>query len=169
MRWRRPPGVERAPGARVARGAVLVAAPGGRIVLGATAVVGPRCELRAGPNAVVEVHGALEERCRLVAAAGVVVEEGAHLGAECALLDADPVFDDPERPVREQGLRAAPIRIGAGALLGPRVAVLAGVTVGAGATVVANSVCTRDVPPRATAAGTPAHRSPRPRTPTRSS
>ncbi len=158
MRRRLPQGVERSAGARVGRRVVLAAERGGRIVLGRSAVVGDRCELRAAPGAVIVVEGALDEGCRLVAQASITVEAGARLGPECVLLDADPAFGDPERPVREQGLRVSPVRIAAGARLGPHVAVLRGVTVGAGATVLAHSVCTRDVPARAEAAGVPAHR-----------
>ena len=88
----------------------------------------------------------------------IVVEAGARLGPECVVIDADPVFDDVERPIREQGVRAAPVRIAAGALLGARVAVLRGVTVGPGATVLAHSVCTRGVEPAAAVGGVPAHR-----------
>ena len=158
MRRRIPEGVERAVGARVGRRVVLAAERGARIVLGPAAVVGDRCELRAAPGAVIVVKGTLDEGCRLTAQASITVEAGAWLGPECVLIDADPAFDDPERPVREQGVRAAPVRIAAGALLGPRVAVLRGVTVGAGSTVLAHSVCTRDVPAGAEIAGTPAHR-----------
>ncbi len=158
VRRRSPPGVERAPGARVGRHVVLVASGGGRIVLGPAAVLGARCELRAAPGAVIVVDGTLDDGCRLVAHAAITVEAGARLGQECALIDVDPVFEDPERPVREQGVRAAPIRVGARAVLGPGVAVVRGVTVGAGATVLARSVCTRDVPAGARVAGTPAHR-----------
>jgi acetyltransferase-like isoleucine patch superfamily enzyme len=155
---RRRAGVERAQGARVGRRVVLEAHGGGQILLGPDAVLGERCQLRAGPGAVLRVDGVLGERCRLVAAESVVVEAGAHLGPECVLVDANPVFDDVERPVREQGVRTAPILVAAGARLGARVAVLAGVTVGAGAQVLAQSVCARDVAPGAQVAGTPAHR-----------
>ncbi|MDQ3631845.1 MAG: hypothetical protein M3417_11380 [Actinomycetota bacterium] len=158
MRRRRHPGVERAPGARVGRRVVLAARGGGRIVLGPAAVVGDRCELRAAPGAVIVVEGTLDEGCRLVAQEAITVEPGARLGPECVLIDTDPVFEDVERPIREQGRRSAPVRLAAGALLGPRVAVLRGVTIGAGATVLAYSVCTRDVPAGAEAAGTPARR-----------
>jgi acetyltransferase-like isoleucine patch superfamily enzyme len=130
---------------------VLAARGGGRIVLGATAVVGDRCELRAAPGASIVVDGTLGEGCRLVAREAITVEAGARLGPECVVIDADPVDDDVERPIREQGHRSAPVRLAAGALLGPRVAVLRGVTIGAGATVLAHCVCTRDVPPGAQA------------------
>ena len=139
---------------------MLAAGGGGRIVLGPAAVVGDRCVLRAAPGAVIVVEGTLDEGCRLVAQQAITVEAGARLGSECVLIDADLVVEDVERPIREQGHRAAPVRLAAGALLGPRVAVLRGVTVGAGATVLAQSVCTRDVPAGAEVAGTPAHRSP---------
>lgn len=158
MRRRASSGVERSPGARIGRGVVLAAPGGGRIVLGASAVLGDRCELRAAPGAVIIVHGRLDERCRLVAHAAITVEAGARVGPGCMLCDLGPVFDDPERPVRRQGVRAAPVRVAADALLGPGVAVLRGVTVGAGATVLANSVCTRDVPPGTPVGGIPAHR-----------
>ena len=158
MRRRSRRGVERAPGARIGRGVVLAARGGGRIVLGATAVVGDRCELRAAPGATIVVDGTLDDGCRLVAREAITVEAGARLGPECVVLDADPVDDDAERPIREQGHRSAPVRLAADVLLGPRVAVLRGVTVGAGATVLAHSVCTRDVPPGAEVAGTPAQR-----------
>ena len=153
MKGRNRSGVERAAGARVGRHVVL-AARGARIVLGPGAVVGDRCQLHAAPGAVIVVEGALDEGCRLVAHASITVEAGARLGAECVLVDVDPVIGDVERPIREQGSRAAPVRIVAGAQLGPRVAVLRGVTVGAGATVLAHSVCTRDVAAGATVAGT---------------
>jgi len=158
VRRRFPQGVERSAGARVGRRVVLAAERGGRIVLGRSAVVGDRCELRAAPGAVIVVEGALDEGCRLVAQASITVEAGARLGPECVLIDADPAFDDPERPVREQGLRVAAVRIATGALLGPRVVVLRGVTVGAGAMVLAHSVCTRDVLAGGKVAGTPARR-----------
>ncbi len=152
---RSAPGVERAAGARIGRRVVL-AADGGRIVLGPAAVIGDRCELRAAPGALIVVEGVLDEGCRLVAQMAITVEAGARLGPECVLIDAAPVLDDVERPVREQGSRAAPVRIAAGAALGPGAAVLRGVTVGRAATVLAHSVCTRDVPPGAEVAGAPA-------------
>lgn len=172
--------VEKASGARVGRRVRLAAAPGGRIVLGPGAVVGAGCHVTAAAGAVVTVEGSLDAGCRLTAGVGaaltvagalgegcrvaaeafVTVEAGARLGPECVLVDNDPVFADPERPVREQGTIAAPVVIGTGAELGPGVCVLRGVRVGAGARVLAHSVVTRDVAPGAAVAGTPARVTP---------
>lgn len=147
-RWRRglPPGVERAPGAEIARGVRLLTEGDGRIVLGPGARIGRDCELRAGRGALITVDGSIDEECRLSSHAAITVEAGARLGPGCAIVDWDPVSADPERPVREQGTRSAPVLIAAGALLGPRSAVLQGVIVGAGAYVLAHAVCTHDVP-----------------------
>ncbi len=157
-RWiRRHRGVERDPGARVAGGAVLLAeGPDARIVLGPKAVVGAGCHLQATGAATIRVDGELGEGCRVVAREEVVVAAGARLGTRCALIDFDHVAEDVERPVRTQGLRTAPVHVGAGAILGPGVVVLRGATVGAGATVLAGSVVTRDIAPGTRAAGTPA-------------
>ncbi|MBA2347968.1 MAG: hypothetical protein H0V81_06705 [Solirubrobacterales bacterium] len=119
---------------------------GGRVVLGPSARIAKGCELHAGPGATITVDGTLDEDCRLSAHASITVEAGARLGTGCAIVDWGPVYGDPERPVREQGTEAAPVVIAAGALLGPRAAVLRGVTVGADALVLAHAVCARDVP-----------------------
>ena len=147
-RWGRrlPRGVERDPGATVERGVRFLVQGDGRIVLGPEARLGRDCELRAGPGALITVDGSLDEECRLSAQSSITIEAEARLGTGCAIADWDPVHADSERPLREQGTRSAPVLIAAGALLGPRSAVLAGVTVGAGAYVLAHAVCTHDVP-----------------------
>ena len=161
LRGRRTRGVERAPGARVARDVVLDASGGaGRIVLGPGAVVARGCRLQAAAGACIRIDGELGEGCRVLAHDAVAVDAGARLGERCVLTDAAPVDDDPERPVRLQGLRTEPMLVGADARLGPGVAVLRGASVGAGARVLAGSVVTGPVPPGARAAGTPARVTP---------
>jgi acetyltransferase-like isoleucine patch superfamily enzyme len=140
------PGVRVAPGAHVARDAELSAVDGGRIELGPTAVLGPRCRVHAAAAATVRIDGVLDEACCVDARDAVSVGAGARLGAGCLLVDWDPVFADPERPVRAQGARSAPVWVGAGAVLGPGVAVLRGVEIAAGARVLAHTVCRRNVP-----------------------
>ena len=58
--------------------------------------------------------------------------------------------------MRLQAVRAAPVRIGAGAELGRAAGVEAGVSIGAGARVAAHSVVSSDVPAGARVAGVPA-------------
>jgi len=157
VKGRNRSGVERAAGARVGRRVVLAAARGGRIVLGPAAVVGDRCELRASPGAVIVVEGVLDERCRLVAQASITVEAGARLGSECVLVDADPAFDDPERPVVEQGWQdVGPVEIGRNSWIGMGSIVLPGVRIGEGCVVGAGSVVTRDLEDFSVAVGNPA-------------
>lgn len=150
-RWPRrrrvSPGLERAAGAQIARGVRLLIEGDGRIVVGSTGRIGKGCELRAGPGALITVDGVLDEDCRLSAKASITVKAGARLGPGCAIVDWDPVYADPERPVRNQGTQATAVLIAADVLLGPRSAVLRGVTVGVGAVVLAQAVCTHDVPP----------------------
>ncbi len=65
-------------------------------------------------------------------------------------------FDDPRRPVLDQGITGKGIVIADGAWIGAGAAILDGVHVGAGAVVGANAVVTRDVPARTLVAGVPA-------------
>jgi maltose O-acetyltransferase len=132
-RRRHPPGVRLGRDVAIGRDVRLEAAPGARIVVGDGAVLG--------------------DGCVLVALERIEVGDGAVLGDGAVVLDALPAYDDPERPVREQGVRSAPVRVGPRATLGPGACVLAGVTVGAGARVIAHAVVERDVAPGAVVDG----------------
>jgi acetyltransferase-like isoleucine patch superfamily enzyme len=148
-------------GCELGDGVRLEVAPGARLVVGERASLGAGTwvQVRGG---VVELgpHARTGDACRLVAHAGIVLEAGARLEDEVAVLDADLATDDVERPVREQGVVARPIRVGAGALVGPGAALLRGVTVGPAARVTARAVVTRDVPAGTTAEGVPARAGP---------
>jgi acetyltransferase-like isoleucine patch superfamily enzyme len=100
------------------------------------------CRLGAGCR--IEAHGGtvrigagarVGERAVLVAHAGIEIGARAVIGDWAALTDAEPTFDDAETPTRLQPLRAAPIRVGDDARVGPHAAILAGGEVPAGAEV----------------------------------
>jgi acetyltransferase-like isoleucine patch superfamily enzyme len=78
------------------------------------------------------------------------------LAAFCYVLDVDHEFRQTGRPIREQGLRIAPVVIGNDVWVGAGTIILRGVTIGDGAVIAAGSVVTRDVPPHTVVAGMPA-------------
>ena len=87
---------------------------------------------------------------------------GLTIGDDCIFatglisVPAEHVFDDPARPIRDQGETKQGITIGNGVWMGARVTVLDGVTIGDGAVIGAGSVVTRDIPPFSVAVGVPA-------------
>ncbi|MDW8244052.1 MAG: acyltransferase [Thermogemmata sp.] len=117
-------------------------------------------------TAVVE-FGTLFSQC------GAVLEENVYVGPRCLLglvhLERDVLlaghvivpsggrthyFDDPSRPIREQGGERRQVRIGAGSWIGAGAIILA--DVGRGCVVGAGAVVTRPLPDYAVAVGVPA-------------
>ena len=117
--------VERDVHARVARGARVVLEDGCRLGEGCR-IEAEGGTVRIGPGTLV---GA---RSVLVALAGIDVGAGCVIGEWALIADADPTFDDPERPTRLQPVRTAPVRVGDGARIGTHAALLAGTTIAAG-------------------------------------
>lgn len=118
------------------------------------------------PTAVVEFG-------TLFSQTGAQLDENVYVGPRCSLglvhLEKDVLlagnvqipsggmthyFDDPDKPIREQGGERRLVRIGAGAWIGTSAVVLA--DVGAGTVVAAGSVVTKPLPPNVIAAGVPA-------------
>lgn len=132
-------------------------ARGARVIVGDGVSLGEGCRLHVHAGAVTIGEGAvLGEHCAIVARTSVMIGERCLLGDGVAIIDTDHRFDDVEAPVRLQEMVSGPVQIDAGAVLGPRAAILRGVRVGAGARVGAQSVVTRDVAAGAAVEGTPA-------------
>jgi acetyltransferase-like isoleucine patch superfamily enzyme len=150
------------PAARLGRGVRIAVAPGGEVRIGAGCRIERRARLEAGPGRVelagrcrvgersrlAARAGAIElgpgasvgERCTLIAHAGIAVGEEARLGDGVTVIDFEPVYGDSERPIREQGVRAAAVRLGARVVVGPRAAIGAGTSLAAGAQVAAGTI-----------------------------
>jgi acetyltransferase-like isoleucine patch superfamily enzyme len=150
-------GVRRGRGVSVGRGVRFDVAPGAQLVLGDGCRIGDRTRIvvqagrvEIGPGAV------LGERCTVVAHCGVTIGARAQLGHGAVIVDFDHVFDDVERPIREQPLASAPVAIGEDALIGLGASVLRAVDVGARAIVDPRAVVTRDVAPDGHVGGVPA-------------
>ncbi|MDI7276314.1 MAG: DapH/DapD/GlmU-related protein [Anaerolineae bacterium] len=87
---------------------------------------------------------------------GVVIGDNVIIAPHVQIMAVDHVFDDPTRPILEQGIRAFGIEIEDGAWIGAGAIILDGVRVGRGAVVGAGAVVTRDVAPHTVVAGVPA-------------
>jgi acetyltransferase-like isoleucine patch superfamily enzyme len=120
----------------VARGVRISVARGARVVLEDGCRLGEGCRIEARGGTVRIGPGALVgERSVLLALAGIDVGAGAVVGDWAVIADAEPTFEDAERPTRLQPLRAAAVRIGDGARIGLHAAVPPGATIAPGAVV----------------------------------
>ena len=152
------------------RAATAEPLPPSVVVLGAMLVDGTR-RVRIGehcllyPDLHLETQGiatiTLGEGCVLsrgvhvVAMADVLLGPGCMIGEYSSLRDANHLRAAGIL-LRDAGHTAKPIRLGREVWLGRGVTVLGGVSIGDFATIGANAVVTRDVPPHATVAGVPA-------------
>ncbi len=72
------------------------------------------------------------------------------------ILAVNHVYDDPTRPIREQGITAQGIVIEDDVWIGAGAIVLDGVTIGRGSVIGAGAVVADDIPPYSIAVGSPA-------------
>jgi len=74
----------------------------------------------------------------------------------CFITDTNHNFEFPNLPIREQGGRYEPVDIGEDVWIGTHTVIVAGVSIGNGSIVAANSTVTRDVPHGVIVGGSPA-------------
>lgn len=129
----------------------------GRLILGGFVHIGDDTALRAhegtlrvGEKTVFGRHTIVNSYLDVEIGPSALIADHVYIG------DFDHRFDDMGRPIKDQGIAKAPVRIGAGCWLGVKATVLRGCTVGDGAVVGANSVVTRHVSPYSVVAGAPA-------------
>ncbi len=134
-------GVRLAAGATVDRGAVI---RGSGVIrdLGVGIEIGERAAI----GAFDFIHGG----------GGVRIGRDVLLGPFVQVFSENHRFEDPDRPIIEQGETRAPVVIEDDVWVGASAVILAGVVVGAGAVVAAGAVVRSDVPRGAVVAGVPA-------------
>lgn len=79
-----------------------------------------------------------------------------HLAQGVTVTALNHRFDDPHRPIDEQGVSLAPVAIADDVWVGAGAVILPGVTIGSHSVVAAGAVVTGDVPPGSLVAGVPA-------------
>lgn len=89
---------------------------------------------------------------------GVHIGNDVYTGPMVQMVAVNHVYQDSQRPIREQGITAQGIVVEDDVWIGANVTVVDGVTIGKGSIIGAGSVVTRDIPPYSIAIGTPAKR-----------
>jgi acetyltransferase-like isoleucine patch superfamily enzyme len=140
-------------------GEVLEALDSGRLVIGEGTLLEPGCWLTLAPEARIEIgRGSFLNRGTMLAALERI-EIGDHVmfANNCFVGDSDHRYDDPNRPITEQGfVPRGPVRIGSNCWFGVGCVVTGGVQIGDRSVIGANSVVTKDIPAGVVAAGIPA-------------
>ena len=136
----------------------LYARPGhGRIVLGRWVHIGDGTKLRAhdgtlriGDKVVFGSDTRVNCQLDIEIGATTLVADWVYIA------DFDHRFEDLDRPIKDQGIAKAPVRIGPDVWLGTKCTVTRWVSIGRGSVVAAHAVVRRDVPPYQVVAGVPA-------------
>ncbi len=140
-------------------GNVLEALDDGRLEIGEQTLLEPGCWLTIGDQGRLEIGAGtfLNMGCMVAVQERVTIGDHTMLANNCFVSDAAHRFDDPDRPVTEQGFSSkGPTSIGSNCWLGVNCVVTSGVSIGDRCVVGANSVVTEDLPDRVIAAGAPA-------------
>ena len=143
-------------GARLERGLIWRIGDQGRIHLGQDACIREGTELKVdgileiGPRSLIGAWNVLSVLDRLSIGADCLLAE------RVSIRDHDHRFEDPSRPVAEQGYRIAAVTLGNNVWIGANVVLMKGVTLGDGCVVGANAVVTRDFGPGTVLVGAPA-------------
>jgi acetyltransferase-like isoleucine patch superfamily enzyme len=149
-------------GAYIDEGCYLHACPNG-IVIGPNSIVMhgsilhvynfrniPQSRIQVGANCLIGEYNVIRGQ------GGVVLGDRVYTSPFTQILAVEHVFDDPGRPISEQGITAEGIVIEDDVWLGAGVIVTDGVRIGQGAVVAAGAVVTQDVEPHTLVGGVPA-------------
>jgi acetyltransferase-like isoleucine patch superfamily enzyme len=129
----------------------------GGIAIGSGVFVGRNTILSCKNGDIAIGDGAnIGFNCEVFSASRVTIGSNTLFAAYCYIIGGGHNFEDPTRPIAEQGRRSAGVLVGEGVWLGAGAKVLDGVTIGAHAIVGAGAVLTVDVPDRGVAMGRPA-------------
>jgi len=110
----------------------------------------PHSGIRIGRNCLISEFNVLRGQ------GGITIGDNVYTAPLVQMLAVDHVYDDPTRPIIEQGITAKGIVVEENAWIGAGAIILDGVRVGKGAVVGAGAVVTDDVPPHTVVAGVPA-------------
>lgn len=128
-----------------------------------TITIGKRCRILPGAF-IASYAGQIEigndvsinPYCVIYGHGGLTIGDKTRIAAHTVIIPANHEFDDPERPIMEQGLVPKGVTIGSDVWIGTGCRILDGVSIGDGAIIGAGSVVIKDIPPLGIAVGAPA-------------
>lgn len=110
----------------------------------------PHAFIRIGKNSLIGEYNVLRGQ------GGITIGDRVYLGPLVQVLAVNHVFDNPNRPMVDQGITAEGITICDDVWVGAGAIISDGVTIGEGSVIAAGAVVTKDVPPQTVMAGVPA-------------
>lgn len=110
----------------------------------------PHSLIQIGANCLIGEYNVIRGQ------GGVVIGDRVYTSPFTQIIAVNHIFNDPDRPISDQGITAEGIVIEDDVWLGSGVIVTDGVRIGQGAVIAAGSVVTEDVQPRTLVAGVPA-------------
>ncbi len=110
----------------------------------------PHAFIRIGSNSLIGEYNILRGQ------GGITIGDRVYTAPNVQLLAVNHVYDDPARPMIEQGITAEGIVVEDDVWIGAGAIITDGVHIGQGAVIAAGAVVTTDVPPHTVVGGIPA-------------
>jgi acetyltransferase-like isoleucine patch superfamily enzyme len=108
------------------------------------------------PRVIIGDGSSFEQNFHLACAQEIVIGQKVAVTENVGIFDIWHPYQDVTRPIVDQPLQTAPVRIGDGCLIGMGAVIQPGVTIGCHCVIGANSVVTKDIPDFCVALGAPA-------------
>ncbi len=104
----------------------------------------------------IGAHCSVNDYCVIYGHGGVTIGDDVRMATHIVVVAADHRFEDPNVPIREQGVEPKPIKIGDDVWIGANACILGGVEIGGGCVIGAGAVVAESLEPFSVVVGNPA-------------
>lgn len=113
---------------------------------------------KPGYGLVIGDRSAIGVRSYIGCSGKIVIGSDVIIGPNCTIIAENHIFNDKEKPIKEQGVTNSGILINNDVWIGANVTILDGVSIGSHSVIAAGSVVTRNVESNSLVAGIPARK-----------